>query len=128
MSGALACYKCGASLAALSLPFRRLEECPQCSRELHVCRMCQSYDSRSPKGCLEEDAPEVRDKERANFCDYFKASAAAFVPGELDAEQRAQGELAALFGDELGADQGRESSPPSDSEASRTAAENLFKK
>lgn len=127
MSEGLACYKCGASLASLSLPFRRLEECPQCSRELHVCRMCQSYDSRSPKGCSEDDAPEVREKERANFCDYFKPNAAAFVPGELDAEQRARTELAVLFGDQHRADQSRESSAPSDSEVTRTA-QNLFEK
>ena len=36
MAHDLVCWKCGASLAALTLPLRRLEECPACHAELHV--------------------------------------------------------------------------------------------
>ena len=36
----LSCWKCGASLAELTLPLRRLEECRACGAELHVCRLC----------------------------------------------------------------------------------------
>lgn len=124
MAETLKCYKCGTSLAALSLPLRRLDECPQCRRELHVCCMCQSYDPRVPKGCSEDDAPEVREKERANFCDYFKPSANAYTPGGLDAERAAQAELDALFGD------GDDPSSPGSAEHSGgwSEAENLFKK
>ena len=42
--------------------------------------MCRSWDRARPKQCREDDAEEVRDKERANFCDWFKPR-----PGALDA-------------------------------------------
>ena len=37
----LRCHHCGTSLAALSLPFTRLDECPKCRAQLHVCKMCE---------------------------------------------------------------------------------------
>ena len=45
MSHALKCWKCGASLAELSLPLRRTDECRACRAELHVCLMCEFYDT-----------------------------------------------------------------------------------
>ncbi|TLZ22410.1 MAG: hypothetical protein E6K29_19320 [Gammaproteobacteria bacterium] len=45
MAHDLVCWKCGAALAELSLPLRRLDECPRCHAELHVCRMCVDYDT-----------------------------------------------------------------------------------
>src|SRR5437764_1378590 len=36
MAHDLVCWKCGAPLAELTLPLRRLEECPQCHAELHA--------------------------------------------------------------------------------------------
>jgi hypothetical protein len=95
---ALRCYRCGESLAQLSLPLRRLEECPKCRVHLHVCRMCVNFAPRLPTQCTEQDALEVRDKTNANFCDYFKPSAAAFDPAGSAAETRARAELDALFG------------------------------
>jgi len=103
---ALRCYRCGESLAELSLPLRRLDECPKCRVHLHVCRMCVNYAPRLPTQCKEQDAPEVRDKANANFCDYFKPSAAAFDPAGSAAEARARSELDALFGKPAGAPSG----------------------
>jgi hypothetical protein len=98
MSHALRCWKCGVSLAELSLPLRRLDECPACHAELHVCRMCEFYDTRVAKSCRETVAEEVKDKERANFCDYFRPSEQAWRPGERSAAEKAREELEALFG------------------------------
>jgi hypothetical protein len=98
MSHDLICWRCAASLAALSLPLRRLEECPACRAELHVCRMCVQYDPRITRKCREENAEEVKGKDQANFCDYFKPRAGAFDSAQAAAEQQAQGQLAALFG------------------------------
>lgn len=104
MSGTeLSCHRCGASLAALSLPLSRRDLCPECSAELHVCRMCELYDPAVPKQCREDDAEEVMNKERANFCDWFRPSADAFDPARAKRAARAEGELAALFGED-GAD------------------------
>jgi hypothetical protein len=93
----LRCYRCGESLAALSLPLGRLDECPKCGIQVHVCRMCERYAPRLPKGCVEEDAPDVRDKKAANFCDYFKPSARAYDPTERNAADAARAQLDALF-------------------------------
>jgi hypothetical protein len=97
MPAALSCWKCGESLAALSLPLARLDECPKCRAQLHVCRMCERFAPQLPKGCNEDDAPDVRDKKAANFCDYFKPSARAFDSADQQAEQKARNQLDDLF-------------------------------
>ena len=98
MSHDLVCWKCGTSLADYSLPLRRLEECRACRSELHVCRMCQFYDTAKAKHCAEPIAEEVKDKAHSNFCDYFQPLAAAYRPAEQTAAERARAELEALFG------------------------------
>ena len=62
--------------------------------------MCRYYDAQVPKACGEDDAEEVKEKERANFCDYFKPSANAYVPGFRAASAQAETQLASLFGEE----------------------------
>ena len=94
----LSCWKCGASLAGLSLPLRRLDVCPKCAVELHVCKLCVDYDIRVAKYCREPTAEEVRDKERANFCDHFKPRAGAWRPTDVAAIDAARAELERLFG------------------------------
>lgn len=97
MAHNLVCWKCGASLAALSLPLLRLDECPACSAQLHVCRLCVEYDTRVAKHCREPTAEEVRDKEHANFCDHFKPREGAFVPANTAEIARARSALEDLF-------------------------------
>ena len=94
---ALRCHHCGESLAALSLPLTRLDECPKCRAQLHVCKMCERFSTRLPKGCTEEDAPDVRDKKAANFCDYFRPSANAYDAAGQKAEAAARSALDSLF-------------------------------
>jgi hypothetical protein len=98
MSAAVVCWKCGGSIASLSLPLRRLDECAKCRAELHVCKLCVEYDTRVAKHCREPTAEEVRDKEHANFCDFFKPRAGAYqAPNTLEIE-RSRSELEKLFG------------------------------
>ena len=99
MTERLSCYRCDHSLEGLPLPLGRRDECPSCLAELHVCRMCHRYDPREATGCTEEDALEVMEKDRANFCDYFKPNPSAYSPGFMEAQNRAETELASLFGD-----------------------------
>jgi hypothetical protein len=110
----LLCYRCGASLAKLALPISRQDECPSCANYLHVCRMCEFFDPNVPKQCKEDDAEEVFEKERLNFCDWFKPDAKRAAE-----ESRARGELASIFGDE-------EAQKPDD-DALLEDAEDLFK-
>ena len=121
----LVCWKCGASLADLSLPLRRLDECRQCHAELHVCKMCEWYSISVAKHCRETVAEEVKDKERANFCDYFKPRPDAYAAANLDAAAKAQAELDALFG---GGKKAAEAAEPSAAEKARAELEAMFGK
>jgi hypothetical protein len=94
----LVCWKCGASLDELSLPLSRLDECKQCTAELHVCKLCEFYSTAVAKHCRETIAEEVKDKERANFCDYFKPRPDAYSTAKQDAAAKAKSDLDALFG------------------------------
>jgi hypothetical protein len=94
----LVCWKCGTSLAQLSLPLQRLDECKKCSAELHACKLCEWYSIDVAKHCREPIAEEVKDKERANFCDYFKPRENAYSDAGMTAAAKAKADLAALFG------------------------------
>ena len=114
------CWKCGASLAQLSLPLLRLDACKQCGAELHVCKMCRFYDIAVAKHCRETVAEEVRDKQRANFCDYFVINNNAYQPAlTTDTSRHALDEL---FGNTSRSDK---SSPV---DQTRNALDALFKK
>jgi hypothetical protein len=94
----LVCWRCGVSLAELSLPLRRKEECPACRAELHVCRLCRAYDPHVTKKCREDGAEEVKHKDQANFCDWFKPRPGAFDAAGAAAERAAKAQLDSLFG------------------------------
>jgi hypothetical protein len=100
MDEALYCFRCGESLAALTLPISRQDACPACSNYLHICRMCINFDSHVPKQCREDDAEEVMDKEKANFCDWYKPSPNAFNAAGKRADDKARSAAAALFSSE----------------------------
>lgn len=97
MNDELVCWKCGASLAELPLPLGRRAECLACRAEQHVCRMCRHYDTAKAKQCRETAADDVKDKTRANFCDWFQPRPGAHAPGKTGAGD-AREKLDALFG------------------------------
>lgn len=102
MSAHTQCWKCGAAVDDLLIaPGRRvarLAECPNCRTELHVCKACVFYDTRVARHCRETVAEEVKDKVRANFCDYFQYRENAYQPGDTDAAEGARRALEDLFG------------------------------
>ena len=99
MAHNIVCYRCGGSLAMLSLPLSRRDECPHCQNYLHVCRMCTHYAPLVVRQCREDDADDVKEKERLNFCDYFLPAENAFDPAGKRAADTAARELGNLFGD-----------------------------
>lgn len=115
----LNCWKCGASLQDVPLPFSRYAKCKSCQSELHVCRMCLFYDKTVSKMCREPIAEEVKDKQRANFCGYLQPK-----PGAYSAAPPSSGNanLAALFGMQAGATAGS----PTDAQAAKRKLEELF--
>lgn len=64
------CFHCKAELPVLTkVGFR--DECDKCRSDLHVCKNCHFYDPKAYNECREPSADVVKEKERANFCDYF---------------------------------------------------------
>lgn len=66
----LICFSCNKELTFSGLIGRR-EECPHCRADVHVCKNCEHYDPKVYNECRETAADVVREKDRANFCDYF---------------------------------------------------------
>jgi len=74
------CWKCS-ELIDISAGQRvtSRDECPHCHTDLHSCRNCQFYDPSRHQQCAEPQAEWVRDKEAANYCDYFEPAAVTAV-------------------------------------------------
>ena len=69
----ISCHHCHKALdIAAGTRLARSAECPHCLRDLHSCKMCGFYDKSAYNECTEPVAERVLDKEKANFCDYFK--------------------------------------------------------
>ena len=98
MAHNLVCWKCGADLAALTLPLSRRDECARCRAELHVCRMCVDYDDQRRQALPRAHRRGSQQQERANFCDFFVPRAGAYLAADVSAAERARLELEKLFG------------------------------
>jgi hypothetical protein len=64
--------------------------------------MCEYYDPRVAMSCRETIADEVKDKERANFCDYFAPLPDAYRGHAGEVSSAARMQLDALFGGDAG--------------------------
>ena len=69
------CYKCGATFEIEKVS--RRDECPQCGTDLRVCLNCAFYAESKANACAEPQAEPVKEKERANYCDFFRFKEAA---------------------------------------------------
>jgi hypothetical protein len=124
----LKCWKCGASLAEVLLPLSRLSKCKSCNADLHVCRMCEFYDTTVNNSCREPIAEKVTDKQRKNFCGYLQPSTRAFSATDNTNQTTAMGQLDDLFGlsDPKKGQNGGSSGPQSAEEQARRKLEDLF--
>jgi hypothetical protein len=59
--------------------------------------MCLYFDARVPRQCREDGAEEVGEKDRLNFCDWFKPSEVAFDADRKDEEDEARVAAEDLF-------------------------------
>jgi hypothetical protein len=59
--------------------------------------MCLHFDASVTRQCREDGAEDVKEKERANFCEWFEPSASAFDAGKKSVADEALAELEALF-------------------------------
>ncbi|MCD6165710.1 hypothetical protein J7K19_03250 [bacterium] len=94
----MSCYKCGVEI---SLPGndkpRRQDLCPKCSAPLHCCRNCRFYDPKAYHQCREPQAEWVRDKEIANFCEYFELGKGKTDQAAQKRREEARKKLESLF-------------------------------
>ena len=94
------CWHCGRGLALFD--YGRGDTCSQCGRDTKVCKGCFFYDPSAHNECRESQADRVVEKERSNFCDYFK-------PGSKTTQGKTNGVM-------------------SSRDSAKAAAEALFKK
>ena len=116
------CWKCGKELKHLLLPFSRYEECNYCKADLHACIACKHYDPSVSDGCREDRADFILDKDKANFCDYFKVNTKAYKKQDNAEAIEARAKLAELFGEEPPETEQAESDSPQ-TEADKALAE-----
>lgn len=75
------CFKCHKEIELERISFR--DECPFCGADLHVCLNCVFYDNSKYNACKEPQTDFVREKDKANYCEYFK-----FISSGEDKEKR----------------------------------------
>ena len=66
------CYFCGTELPHGERIYRTTI-CTACKKPIKICLNCEFYDSSAHYGCREDIGEPVREKDTANFCDYFSA-------------------------------------------------------
>ena len=86
------CHHCQHSWT-FAPPLARATECPSCRRDVRVCLNCTFYSTTAARGCREEQAEWVKEKDRANFCSYFTPG----VQGATRQADCAKAKLDALF-------------------------------
>lgn len=93
------CYFCGSEY---SEKVYKTTECPACGKDLKICLNCKFYEPGAHWDCRESIREPVRDKDRANFCDYFVYMYRGEGSGVRDESRRSQArkDFNSLFGDD----------------------------
>ncbi len=118
MSDNLKCWHCDMAVTDQPLPLSTYAECRHCRAQLHCCWQCQHFNPRLRADCDEPRAESYSEREKANFCDWFKLRREFVEPGETTQPADHQTELDTLFGTDAGVTE-----TPSDS---RTQLDDLF--
>ncbi len=95
------CHACGTPIEE-PRAVSRYSTCENCDRDLKVCLNCKFYDPSAHWQCRESIPEEVKDKDRANFCEYFMLPAddsAYKGPDTISRADKAKEAFKGLFGD-----------------------------
>ncbi|MCQ2981346.1 MAG: hypothetical protein MJ178_01160 [Treponemataceae bacterium] len=95
------CFKCGSELK-FSGVISRSDVCPSCGADVRCCRNCTYYEPGSHYDCHETVDEPVADKEKANFCGFFRLNEKAGTgTGSVSSSsaETARNAFNALFGD-----------------------------
>lgn len=95
MSVKIHCFSCQKELTFSDARIGFREECPHCRSDVHVCKNCHFYDVKAYNECREPQADVVREKDRANYCEYFSPRQGASGVQDQAAKLKAAAE--ALF-------------------------------
>jgi hypothetical protein len=77
------CFNCQKEIPVITgMAIGRREECSGCHSDIHVCMNCAHYDRSAYNECRESSADYVKEKTRANFCDYFTPSDRKGIAGK----------------------------------------------
>ena len=90
------CHFCNKELT-IGRSIGRRDVCPSCGADLHCCLSCKHYDRSVSKQCREPAAEPVKEKARANFCDFFSFSERTSSDGSPEAVERTRKALDDLF-------------------------------
>lgn len=92
------CWKCKKEININQI--HRTTECPLCGTDLHTCKQCSFYSPGSHYDCKETVDDVVTDKEKSNFCDYFRVNGniSAVGDNQKDKASAARDAFNALFG------------------------------
>ncbi len=94
----LKCHSCGSPMEFDMI--YRTTVCPTCGKEVKVCLNCRFYSPGAHWDCKETIPEPVREKDRANFCDYFQpAHIGGQGIGRSGSKQNARDSFDKLFGD-----------------------------
>ncbi|HNY22372.1 MAG TPA: hypothetical protein PKO22_09530 [Treponemataceae bacterium] len=97
------CWKCGKAIT-IEGPIGRSATCDSCGVDVRSCRNCRFWSPGDWHDCAERQEDEVRDKERANFCDSFQLNPRfredhpASGPGNKPGKDSARSAFDGLFG------------------------------
>jgi hypothetical protein len=94
MPGSVSCFSCGKDVPFLDRVGRR-DECPSCRADVHACKNCEFYDPKVYNECRETSAEVVRERDRANYCDFFEPRKAA--SGGISKAELLRAQAEALF-------------------------------
>lgn len=65
------CHQCKREIV-LTVKTGRRDECPFCNADIHCCLNCTFYDRTASKQCREPMTELMKEKNKANYCDYFQ--------------------------------------------------------
>lgn len=88
------CHRCKKEIPADVFVGRQVS-CPACGNDLHVCLNCVFYEPGAYNDCRERQAERVLDKDRSNFCDYFRFRNGSGKSGKIPDDPKTK--LEALF-------------------------------
>jgi hypothetical protein len=89
----MTCAFCSKEITETKIHIR--DECPAWGRDLHICLNCEFYDVNAYRQCRETIREPVQNKDKANYCDFFRASKSGSI--QAGSENETMKKLSDLF-------------------------------